>query len=342
MPLAPSPAMALGLATAYQVSQALAVAVRLAIPDLLAKGAKRSADLAQETGSQPDKMYRLLRALAAFDVVKDLGGDEFELAAGGEFLCTDAPNSVRSIVLMHASDTFWQIAASLGECVRTGKNAFQLLHGNDAVFDYLETHQDLARVFDNAMSGRSALSGSVAAQAYDFASIKHVVDVAGGHGKMLASILKAHPHLRGTLYDLPRVVNGASVFLAQEGIADRCDVVGGDMFTSVPSGGDLYFLSRVIHDWDDPRATDILRSCRSAMSPNAKLLIFDRVLPEQLQADPMAQSHAILDLTMMLWTAGGRERTAKEFAAIIEPAGLRLDRVISTNIPDSLLEVTPS
>ena len=138
-------------------------------------------------------MYRLLRALAAFDVVKDLGGDEFELAAGGEFLCTDAPNSVRSIVLMHASDTFWQIAASFGECVRTGKNAFQLLHGNDAVFDYLETHQDLARVFDNAMSGRSALSGSVAAQAYDFASIKHVVDVAGGHGKMLASILKRTP-----------------------------------------------------------------------------------------------------------------------------------------------------
>jgi hypothetical protein len=159
---------------------------------------------------------------------------------------------------------------------------------------------------------------------------------------MLASILKAHPHLRGTLYDLPRVVDGASVFLAQEGIADRCEVVGGDMFTSVPAGGDLYFLSRIIHDWDDPRATDILRSCRRAMSPNAKLLILDRVLPEQLQADPMAQSHAILDLTMMLWTAGGRERTAKEFAAIIELAGLRLDRVIPTNIPDSLLEVTPS
>ena len=192
------------------------------------------------------------------------------------------------------------------------------------------------------MSGRSALSGFVAARAYDFASIKHVVDVAGGHGKMLASILKAHSHLRGTLYDLPRVVDGASVFLAQEGIADRCEVVGGDMFTSVPAGGDLYFLSRIIHDWDDPRATDILRSCRRAISPNAKLLILDRVLPEQLQADPMAQSHAILDLTMMLWTAGGRERTAKEFAAIIELAGLRLDRVIPTNIPDSLLEVTPS
>jgi O-methyltransferase domain len=133
------------------------------------------------------------------------------------------------------SDTFWQAAASLGECVRTGKNAFQLLHGNEAVFDYLETHQDLARVLDNAMSGGSTLTGIAAARAYDFASIKHIVDVAGGHGKMLASILKAHPHLCGTLYDLPRVVDGTSAFLAQEGIADRCEVVGGDMFTSVPT-----------------------------------------------------------------------------------------------------------
>jgi O-methyltransferase domain len=287
-------------------------------------------------------MHRLLRTLAAFDVVKDLGGGEFELAPGGHFLCTDAPNSVRALVLMYGSDTFWQTAASLGECVRTGKNAFQLLHGNQDVFDYLETHQDLARIFDSAMSGRSALTGFVATQAYDFAPIKHVVDVGGGQGKMLASILKAHPHLRGTLYDLPRVVNGASLLLVQEGIAGRCEVVGGDMFTSVPAGGDLYFLSRVIHDWDDQRATDILRSCRRAMAPDAKLLILDRVLPEQLQAGPIAQSHAMLDLTMMLCTAGGRERTAKEFEAIIKLAGLRLDRVIPTNIPDSLLEVTPA
>jgi hypothetical protein len=157
---------------------------------------------------------------------------------------------------------------------------------------------------------------------------------------MLASILKTHPHLRGTLYDLPRVAESASVFLAQEGIADRCEVVGGDMFTSVPTGGDLYFLSRVIHDWDDPRATEILRSCRRAMAQNAKLLILDRVLPEQVQPGPMTQSHAVLDLTMMLWTAGGGERTAKEFEAIITSAGLRLDRIIPMTIPDSLLEVT--
>lgn len=226
----PSPAMALGLATAYQVSQALIVAVKLGVPDLLAKGARTSADLAQETATQANKMHRLLRALAAFDVVKDVGGGAFELTPGGDFLRSDAPSSMRPLVLMFGSDIFWQASASHGECVRTGKNAFQILHGMRAIFDYLEEDQDLASVFDRAMSGRSALTGPVAARAYDFMPIRHVVDVAGGQGKMLASILKAHPHLRGTLYDLPRVAESASVFLAKEGIADRCEVVGGDMF----------------------------------------------------------------------------------------------------------------
>jgi hypothetical protein len=180
------------------------------------------------------------------------------------------------------------------------------------------------------------------ARAYDFRRIKRLVDVAGGQGKMLASILKTHPHLHGTLYDLPRVANGASQFLAQEGIADRCKVVGGDVFTSVPAGGDLYLLSRVIHDWDDLRATEILRSCRRAMAPEARLLILDRVVPEQIQPGPLTQSHAMLDLTMMLWTAGGRERTAQEFEAMMKRAGLRLVRIISMSIPDSLLELTPA
>jgi O-methyltransferase domain/Dimerisation domain len=332
----------LGLATAYQASQALIVAVKLGIPDLLAGRARGSADLAQETGTQPDRMHRLLRALAAFDVVKDLGEGEFELAPSGDFLRSDAPNSVRPLVLMYGSDIFSRTAVSLGECVRTGKNAFQLLHGMGDIFDCLEKDRELAHVFDGAMSGRSALTGLAVARAYDFRNIKHLVDVAGGQGKMLASVLKSHPHLHGTLYDLPRVANGASEFLAQEGIADRCQVVSGDVFTSVPAGGDLYLLSRVIHDWDDLRATEILRSCRRAMAADARLLVLDRVVPEQIQPGPMSQSHAMLDLTMMLWTAGGRERTAREFAAMIKPAGLRLARIISMSIPDSLLELTPA
>lgn len=342
MSSSPPAAVALGLATSFQVSQAIAVAVKLGVPDLFAEGAMTSSDVARITGTSPDFMKRLLRVLAAFDILKDLGDTEFELTQVGDCLRDGVPGSIRSLVLMFGSDTFWQTAASLGECLKTGKNGCELLHGKKDIFDYLGTDPEFADIFDNAMTGRSALTGLVAAQAYDFTGIEHVIDIAGGRGKMLASILKMHSHLRGTLYDLPRVVETASSFLVDEGVADRCCVMGGDMFASTPTGGDLYFLARVIHDWDDNHATQILQSCRRAMAPGAKLLILDRVLSEETQAGPAAQSHAVLDLTMMLWTAGGRERTATEFETIIGSSGLRLERIIPLNIPESLLEVVPA
>jgi hypothetical protein len=338
----PPSAVAIGLATAYQASQALIVAVKLGIPDLLGKGGKCSAEIAKETGSQPDMMQRLLRALAAFDVVRDLGAGQFELTPIGDCLRADSANSVRPLVLMFGSETFWQTGASLLECVSTGKNAFQLLHGMEAIFAYLETHPDLARIFDDAMTGRSAITAQAAAEASDFGAVRRIIDVAGGHGRMLASILKAHPHLRGILFDLPRTVERASSLLLTEGVADRCEVVGGDMFASVPAGGDLYLLSRVIHDWGDPRATEILGCCRRAMGPKARLLILDRVMPERIEAGPTVQSHALLDLTMMMCTGGGRERTAAELEAIVSAAGLRLERVIPMRIPDSLIEAVPA
>jgi hypothetical protein len=338
----PPPAIALGLATAYQASRALIVAVKLGIPNVLRNGAMRSADIARETGSQPETMLRLLRALAAFDVVKDLGTGEFELTEVGNCLRADVPNSLHPLILLYGSETFWQTSASLADCVRTGKNAFQLLHGMESIFAYLEKQGDLARIFDDAMTSRSSITGQAVAEAYDFGGVGRVVDIAGGRGKMLASILKAHPQLRGTLFDLPRVVENALGLLVTEGVADRCEIVGGDMFTSVPPGGDLYLLVHVIHDWDDPRAIEVLRSCRRAMGPKAKLLIIDRAMPERVEASPLAQSNALADLTMMMVTGGGRERTAKQFEALVSATGLRLERVIPMPIPDSLIEATPS
>jgi hypothetical protein len=129
--------------------------------------------------------------------------------------------------------------------------------------------------------------------------------------------------------------------LVTEGVADRCEIVGGDMFTSVPPGGDLYLLARIIHDWDDPRAIEVLRSCRRAMGPKAKLLIIDRAMPDRVEASPLAQSNALADLTMMMFTGGGRERTAKQFEALVSATGLRLERVIPMPILDSLIEATP-
>jgi hypothetical protein len=148
-------------------------------------------------------------------------------------------------------------------------------------------------------------------------------------------------YARGTRDDANRVVENALGFLVTEGVADRCEIVGGDMFTSVPPGGDLYLLARIIHDWDDPRAIEVLRSCRRAMGPKAKLLIIDRAMPERVEASPLAQSNALADLTMMMFTGGGRERTAKQFEALVSATGLRLERVIPMPQPDSLIEASP-
>jgi hypothetical protein len=340
-PAPPSSAVALALATSYCVSQAVFAAVKLGVPDHLG-ACTTSAEIAQATGTKPDMMRRLLRSLAAFDLVEDLGGGKFRLTPVGNCLRADAPNSVRPLALLLGSETFWQTAAKLGDCVTTGNSAFQLLHGQPSLFSYLEQHKGLAQLFNDAMSGLSALTGAMVAKAYDFAGIEHVVDVGGGQGKLLASLLKTHSHLSATLYDLPRVVEGAPAFLAAEGIAERCTAVGGDMLASVPRGGELYLLSRVLHNWDDAQATAVLRSCRRAMTLDARLLILDRVLPERVRPDPLVQSHVLSDLRMILYFGGAYERTATEFEALIQAAGLRLVRIIPTSAADSLIEAVPA
>ena len=260
-PLSP-PAMAAWLAMAYRGSQVVIAATRLGVPDALGSGPRTSAEIAQTTGTRADMMHRLLRALAAFDVVRDLGDGKFELTPVGECLRADAPNSVRPMVLMYGSDSSWEACGQLAACVRTGQTAYRILHDVDNLFPYLDKDPEQARIFDAGQSASAAEVGAVAAQAYDFAGIGRVVDVGGGRGTVLASILKAHPNVRGTLLDLPRVAQGAAAHFAAEGLADRAEAIGGDMFEGVPAGGDLYLLSHVIHDWGDEDSIRILQSCR--------------------------------------------------------------------------------
>jgi orsellinic acid C2-O-methyltransferase len=336
----PPSTVATRIATAYMASQAVNAACELRIPDILGSGAATAGEVAQATGAQSDMMRRLLRALAAFDVLKDLGTGQFELTPVGRCLRADVPNSVRPIVALFGSEAFCQQFASLAKCVETGQNAYQLLHGLDCSFAYYEQHPEFAAVFDEAMSAVSAFTGPAIADAYDFAGISHVIDIGGGHGKVLASILKAHPHLRGTLFDVPRVAAAALSSLAREGVADRCQALGGDMLTSVPAGGDLYLLCHVIHDWDDEHATRVLQACSDAMAPRTKLLILDRVMPERIEPNPVVQADVLLDLRMLVGTRGGRERTAAEFGHLLATAGLRLDRIVPTRTPSSLVEAS--
>ena len=339
VPGPPPQAVAVQLARVCQASRALHSAVRLGVPDCLGAGARTFEEIAQLTGTHPDRMRRLLRVLAAVDIVRDLGAGKFELTAVGDCLRADAPGSVRSIVLLTANS--WPEMEHLDDCIRTGKNAFELRHGV-APFAYLAQHPERAAVFNEAMREFSESTGAALLQAYDFTTVGRVIDVGGGHGTVLASILNAHAHLRGVLLDRPDVAAGAPALLARAGVADRCEVVPGDMLASVPAGGDVYLLSHIVHDWLDEPARRILQACRAAMAPQARLLIVDRLMPERVEPGPVAENDLLYDLTMMVMM-GGRERTAAELKTLLGSAGLRLERIaLLPSTPDKLVEASPA
>jgi O-methyltransferase domain len=222
--------------------------------------------------------------------------------------------------------------------VRTGEIAFPRVHGVE-IFDYLCQHPDAAEVFQQAMTANTTRSGAAITQIYDFTGAKRIVDVGGGHGLFLATVLRAYPALRGVLFDQPEVVESASINLAAADVADRCEVVGGDFFAEVPQGGDLYLLRQIIHDWDDARATLILANCLRAMPPTGKVLVVEGVVSEDYQ-----QSLPVLQLDLeMLVNYGGRQRTKEEYSALFAAAGLQLGKVIPLGDPGhfSLFEALP-
>jgi hypothetical protein len=238
---------------------------------------------------------------------------------------------------MFGHANFWRTWGELGHCVQTGGTAAALLFGPGDTFARYSADPGLARAFNAGMTVLSATVAGAVAAAYDFSGHSRVVDVGGGRGQLIAAILKANPKLRGVLFDLPGVVASAGDVLAEAELADRCEVVGGDMFEAVPGDGDLYVLSRVVHDWDDARATAILASCRRAMAGRpASLLLVERVLPDRIAQGLEAQAKSLSDLNMMVRT-GGRERTEREFGALLGVVRLRLVRVIRTDTQVSIV-----
>jgi hypothetical protein len=315
----------------------LFVATKLGVADLLADGAKTSHELARATHTDTGALHRLLRALTAYGVVTEPEPGRFAATPLSECLRSDAPMSLRPLVLLYDDENFWLTVRAYGECVRTGETAFEHLFGVETSFDYYPDHPELGRKFDDAMTVLSGMTSAAVVKACDCSGAKVIVDVAGGHGRLIAALLKANPKMRGILFDLPRVVEGASPVLEKQGVVERCETVGGDIFESIPPGGDIYVLSRIIHDWDDEHAKGILLNCAAAMTERSRLVIVDIVLPDTIEPSPSVQSQVLLDLNMLART-GGRERTASEFRTLLESAGLWLDRVTPTGTAVSLVE----
>jgi hypothetical protein len=327
----PPAAAMLNLINGYKVSRLVYIAAKLQLADLLQNGPRTVDDLATAAGVQAPALYRVLRALASVGVFAETKNRRFKLTPLAATLQTGVPASMRAYAQFIVENYWFDAWNQLLYGVTTGEMPFLKAHGVP-FFEYLEQHPDDLQVFGEAMTSLSALENPAVAAAYKFSGT--LVDVSGGNGSLLATILKANPKLKGVLFDLPSVIARArnDRHVTAKGIAERCTLESGDVFESVPKGGDAYIMKYILHDWDDERSVKILANCRVAMNKKGKVLVVDHVIPPG--NDPA--SGKLVDITMLV--IGGRERTKKEFAAIFGEAGLRLTRVVPARCPLSIVE----
>lgn len=330
----PTVAMAQLIGNGLYVSRALYVAAHLGIADLLAEQPRAIPDLAAAAGAQPRALYRLLRALASIGVFAEDEQGRFGLTPLGDTLRSDVPGSLRALALFNAAPWHTHVWDSLLHGVQTGETPIVHATGQ-SVFEYFMGHPEHFALFDQAMISFSSLEVGAIMGGYDFTGIERLVDVGGGHGLLLGSILQAHPAMRGVLYDLPPVADGARQLLGRMGVLDRCEVVAGDFFAQVPAGGDAYLLKNIVHDFDDERAGAILQRCRAAIEPGGRLLIVQEALPEGNAPSP----GKLLDMQMLL--IGGYERTAAEYRALLAASGFDLSRIVPLPAPLHVIEATP-
>ena len=314
------------------VSQAISVAATLGIADLLSSGPQSLAELAQQTATHAPSLYRLLRALASVGIFSEDPEGRFALTPLANLLRQDVPGSLRAPAAMIRSKVQWPALGDLLYSVQTGNSAFPHLFGMD-LWEYTQQDEQENKIFHDAMSGFSVVEVEAICKAYDFSGITTLVDIAGGHGKLLAAVLQAYPTMHGKLFDLPHVAQQAEEVFLDAGVAQRARAIGGDMFTSVPAGYDAYMMKTVIHDWDDEQAVTLLQNCHAAMPSHARLLLMTRVIAPANVPD----GGKFMDLNMLI-TLGGRERTEEEFVRLLARANLTLKRTIPTQSALHILE----
>jgi O-methyltransferase domain/Dimerisation domain len=321
------------LTIGYWVARLIHVAAKLKLADLLKKGPRTIEDLATAAGVLPAMLYRILRALASVGVFAETKNRRFKLTPLAATLQTDVPVSMHAWALMINDNWQWNAWMELPHGVTTGEVPLLKAHGV-TIFEYLEKHPDDLQIFGESMTSISRTENPTIPAAYKFSGIRTLVDVGGGHGSLLATILKENPKLKGVLYDQPSVIARAEKdqYVTAKGIKERCQLESGSFFESVPTGGDAYIMKYILHDWNDEACVKLLANCRAAMNDKGKVLVVDTVIAPG--NDPSWGK--LLDIQMLI--IGGRERTKKEFAAMFAEAGLKLTRVVPTKGPLSIVE----
>jgi len=317
------------------VAGAVSCLAQLGIPDLVEAAPKSAEELATEISADPQALYRLLRATASVGVLAEGPDGKFSQTPMSAVLRSKAAPSLRAFAIMSGREWHGRGWAHLDYCVRTGKPAMEQVYGAP-VFEYLKQHPEEAKIFNDAMSALSMIDSPAVAEAYNFEGIRTIVDIAGGHGLLLATILEKNPHLQGTLYEMPHVLEGARSGPLKP-VMDRCTLAFGDMFSSVPAGADAYIMKHIIHDWPDDRCVQLLKACRKGVNSGGKLLVVDSVIQPGNDFSP----GKFLDLQMMIFPSGC-ERTEKQFRGLFAASGWRLTRIIPTAAQDSIVEGVPA
>jgi len=321
--------------TGFWTSRAVHVAAKLGIADLLQSGPKTAAELAAATDTHAPSLYRIMRALTSAGLFKRESDERFALTPLSETLISGVPGSVRAFIISELGQEHYPAWGNLMHSVKTGEIAFDNAFGKD-IWKYFTENPEDAAVFNDSMSGMTAAANEAILSVYDFSQFGKVIDIGGGHGGLITSILQKNPQVKGVLFDAPTVIEGARPKLENAGLADRCETVAGNFFEAVPAGGDAYVMKWIIHDWEDEKAIRILKNCREHMQPNSRLIIVDCVVPDNDEPD----FSKTFDLNMMVMT-GGKERTEAEFRELLAAAGFKLLRVIPTDVPTSIVEAQP-
>jgi hypothetical protein len=316
------------------VSAAVSVAAHLGVADQFAGGPRTAEDVARAAGAHGPSVHRLLRALASVGIFAEDEQGRFANTPLSKTLET-GPGSLRALAVLFGDRPVTLAWADVLHSVKTGESAFEKVHGVTP-FEYFARDPQFARTFSDAMTARSSSEAHAIYAAFDFGSVETLVDIAGGHGFLLAGVLAKNPSQRGVLFDLPSVVAGAQPVLERAGVTSRCQVVGGDFFESVPVGADGYVLKHILHDWDDASCTRILKRIHVAATPGARLFVLEAVIAP----GNAPQAGKLLDLQMLVMTHGGRERTRTEWETLLHAGGFVLARVVDTQAGISVIEAT--
>jgi hypothetical protein len=317
------------------VASAVSCLARFGIPDLVKDGPKSPEELAGKIGAQPGALYRLMRATASVGILSEGTDGRFSQTPRSDVLRSDSHPSLRHIAIMNTDEWHMRGWERIDYCVRTGKQALDEVYGMP-LFEYFQKNREPAETFNQAMSSMSSMEGPAVASAYDFSGIGSIVDVAGGHGLLLALILEKNPRLKATLYDMPQVIEGARTGPLQP-MMNRCTLTSGNMFESVPTGADAYMMKHIIHDWPDDLCLKILKGCRAGVNSGGRLLVVDPVIPKVNDFS----TGKIMDIEMLIFP-GGHERTEEQFRALFVAAGWRVSRIIPTDSPVSIVEGLPA